>query len=529
MRLHRFNKDKALRKIHFKQNKNKYIKALTLVLSIIVLVFFIVYFSFSQFSTSNKFNVIQTTVGDFSSGDYAIAAYIDGTKTSDFPAQNAGYSVDKIECTNSATATWNYSDWAIYVKGATSTGTKCNVYFVKKTTYTDGTGANVPELYQGLIPVTISTGGVIQVADTSKEWYNYASHNWANAVLVNCSDATIKAKYFDDNMKIKDSIIGQTVTPTDILQMYVWIPRYKYLLWNAENGSSNPQAISITFESNAASKSNGSTNGTWLTHPAFTFGTTELNGIWVGKFENSGTTSALTIKPDVTSLRNITVGNMFNASRNQELTYASNYGISSSEVDTHIMKNMDWGATAYLSSSIYGRYNADKTCIASGCEIVINNNSSFTTGCSSSGCGWSTNGVSASTTGNVYGIYDMSGGAWEYVMGNMVDASGNYYPSSSGLTKPDNKYFDSYAYSASTYTDHARGHLGDATKETLKAFGSETGGWYSDYAYLPSGVPSWFARGGPYNNGAGAGAFYFARGTGEAYGDGGFRSVLSAQ
>jgi hypothetical protein len=75
------------------------------------------------------------------------------------------------------------------------------------------------------------------------------------------------------------------------------------------------------------SKSNGTTNGTWLTHPAFTFGTTELNGIWVGKFENSGTTSALTIKPDVTSLRNITVGDMFNASRNQELTYASNYGM----------------------------------------------------------------------------------------------------------------------------------------------------------------------------------------------------------
>src|SRR5574344_2851985 len=247
MRLHAFNAKKEYQKLMFKQHKNKYIKYVTIILSVCLLIFAIMYFSFSKFSTTTKFNVINAKVGDFSSGDYTIAAYIDGTKSSTFPAKNTGYSVDKIECTNDATATWNYNTWAITTNNITS-GTKCNVYFVQKTTYTDGTGANVPELYQGLIPVTISTGGVIQVADTSQEWYNYASHNWANAVLVNCSDATIKAKYFDDNMNIRDAIIGQTVTQTDILQMYVWIPRYKYLLWNAENGTSDPQAISITFE-----------------------------------------------------------------------------------------------------------------------------------------------------------------------------------------------------------------------------------------------------------------------------------------
>jgi formylglycine-generating enzyme required for sulfatase activity len=80
-------------------------------------------------------------------------------------------------------------------------------------------------------------------------------------------------------------------------------------------------------------------------------------------------------------------------------------------------------------------------------------------------------GVNASTTGNQYGIYDMSGGAWEYVMGNMVDSSGNYYSSNANLSQPDSKYYDSYAYSASIFTDHARGKLGDATKEILKTFG----------------------------------------------------------
>jgi hypothetical protein len=415
-------------------------------------------------------------------------------------------------------------------QGKTFTG-KVSVanYAGESTIYADATGANQPVLYQGLIPVKYDASGNTVVADTTSEWYNYANHNWANAVLVNCSDTTIKNKYFNADMTLNESAVGTTISDADILQYYVWIPRYKYLLWNAENGSSNEQAISITFERTTDTKSTGSTNGTWLTHPAFTFGTTELPGIWVGKFENSGTTTSLKILPDVTSLKNITVGDMFNATRNQELTYASNYGISSSEIDTHMMKNMEWGATAYLSSSIYGRYTDSSTCISSGCEVVINNNSGYTTGCSSSGCGWSTNGVSASTTGNQYGIYDMNGGAWEYVMGNMVDSSGNYYPSSSGLSKPDTKYYDSYAYSASTYTDHARGQLGDATKETLKTFGSDVGGWYSDYAALPNGAYSWFVRGGYYSSGANAGAFYFSRNTGGAYVNNGFRSVLSAQ
>ena len=423
-------------------------------------------------------------------------------------------------------------------------------------TYVDDSGALYPELYQGLIPIVISDTGGVTVADTSKEWYSYTKHDWANAVLVNTSDSSIKDKYFNSDMSIKQSAVGQIIDMSEILQMYTWIPRYKYLLWNAANGSSNPQTINIVFEDKDKPKSQGTTNGTYLTHPAFTFGSTELNGIWVGKFETSGTTSELTIKPNITSLTNITVGDMFNASRNIENTYASNYGIDSSSIDTHMMKNMEWGAVAYLSSSIYGRYTNSSTCVASGCETWINNVNTGTgvstgtqwgpsiTGCAGSsvsaavansmsacanGYDWSTLGQNASTNGNITGIYDMSGGAWEYVMGNMVDGSGNFYPSSSGLTKPDVKYFDSYAYSASSSTDHARGKLGDATKETLKTFGNVTGGWYGDYADLPNGTNSWFFRGGSYYDGTGAGLFNFSRSSGNAYSYNSFRSVLSAQ
>ena len=487
-------------------------------------------------------------------GTYQMLAYIDGKATNNMPTKDTGYTVDNITCTNGATGTWNYTKWALFVENNTSS-TVCSVNFSETKTYVDDSGASYPELYQGLIPVTLDNG-VVKVADTSTEWYNYAKHNWANAVLINTADTSIKNKYFTSDMKINQSMVGQLVDMSDIQQMYTWIPRYKYQLWNASNGSSNPQMINITFESKETPKSTGVTNGTYLTHPAFTFGTTELNGIWVGKFETSGTTTNVQIKPNQQSLTNITVGDMFNTSRNIELSYASNYSINASEIDTHMMKNMEWGAVAYLSSSIYGRYNNSTTCITSGCETWINNVNTGTgtttgvqwgpsiTGCSGSsvsaavansmsscanGYDWSTLGVNASTNGNITGIYDMSGGAWEYVMGNMVDSTGNYYPSSSGLTKPDVKYYDSYAYSASTYTDHARGKLGDATKETLKTFGSETGGWYSDAAGLPSGTRSWFDRGGYCSHGTSAGVFYFGRDIGVSYTYGSFRSVITAQ
>ena len=489
------------------------------------------------------------TVG--SGKDYTIASYVDGV-ASNFPAKDTGYTVSSVDCNNGAIGEWNYGSWGLYVSNNTQTNTVCSVYFNTAVTYVDDSGASYPELYQGLIPIVISDTGGITVADTSKEWYSYTKHDWANAVLVNTSDSSIKDKYFNSDMSIKQSAVGQIIDMSEILQMYTWIPRYKYLLWNAANGSSNPQAINIVFEDKNTPKSQGTTNGTYLTHPAFTFGSTELNGIWVGKFETSGTTNNLQIKPNQQSLTNITLGDMFNATRNIENTYASNYGIDASSIDTHMMKNMEWGAVAYLSSSIYGRYTDSSTCIASGCETWINNVNTLAsgsygpsiTGCAGSsvsagmvnsmsacanGYDWSTLGRNASTNGNITGIYDMSGGAWEYVMGNMVDGSGNFYSSSSGLAKPDVKYFDSYAYSASAYIDHVRGKLGDATKETLKTFGSETGGWYGDYAYLPNGTSSWFSRGGGYNIGAYAGVFYFGRSTGWSYTNASFRSVLSAQ
>ena len=93
-----------------------------------------------------------------------------------------------------------------------------------------------------------------------------------------------------------------------------------------------------------------------LTHPAFT-SFDDNNGLWVAKFEsgfkgatstesaqvNSSDYTNLVIKPNQYSWRSITVGNAFKTS------YDYNR-----ELDSHMMKNTEWGAVAYLSHSKYG-------------------------------------------------------------------------------------------------------------------------------------------------------------------------------
>ena len=429
--------------------------------------------------------------------------------------------------------------------------------------YKDNVIAQAPTLYQGLIPVKYDASGNVVVADLKEEWYDYKTHEWANAVLVNCSDSTIKSKYFNSDMSLKDDAVGKTIPMDEILQMYVWIPRYRYKLFNAENGTASEQAIEIKFESTSTAKSTGSKNGAWLTHPAFTFGSTELPGIWVGKFEASGTTDNYTIKPNEQSLTNINLSVMFSTSRSTSTDSISKYGLNKANVDTHMIKNIEWGAVSYLTNSIYGRYNDTSTCIASGCEVWINNiNTGYgngtavdgqpqwgpsITGCAgastsagvsssqtacASGYDWTTKGVNASTTGNQYGIYDMSGGAWEYVMGVQKDVNGNVQVGSSGFSAasfPDNKYYDLYDYQESAGVGYSRYRLGDATREVLKNTTAQGQyAWWNDWTSSIYSSNPWVGRGGTYNAVMGAGVFDFNDSLAGGATSASFHSVITA-
>jgi hypothetical protein len=180
----------------------------------------------------------------------------------------------------------------------------------------------------------------------------------------------------------QSSAVGTPIDNNDVMGYFVYIPRYSYKLFNvnADGGTySTEQEILINFENKNTTKSTGSTNGTYLTHPAFTFGTTELNGFWIGKFETSyGTdnTSAVTsatalaagvtVKPSTStqtmySLRYMNVSNLYTTMKslsNGGGQAASNHNLSS--LESSMLTNMQWGAAAYLTESVYGTCTGTK-------------------------------------------------------------------------------------------------------------------------------------------------------------------------
>jgi len=80
----------------------------------------------------------------------------------------------------------------------------------------------------------------------------------------------------------------------------------------------------------------------------------------------------MTIKPGVTSWRNISISDAFTTCLN--MNKANNpYKLSADDnvVDPHMVKNSEWGAVAYLSKSKYGKEIE---------EVFINNSSYYITG-----------------------------------------------------------------------------------------------------------------------------------------------------
>ena len=396
-----------------------------------------------------------------------------------------------------------------------------------------------PVLKDNLVPVTIAEDGTVTKADISNKWYSYANKEWANAVILK-----------DESITYNN---GDTIPEDNIESYFVWIPRYKYQIFDEGNYTSltsiqdKTQTINVVFESKDTTPSNGTTKNSWLTHPAFT--SFDSNGFWVGKFEtgydgatstsiaqvNSVNTSKIIIKPNVYSWRNITVGNAFK----------NNYDYQRN-LDSHMMKNTEWGAVAYLQHSVYG----------SQASVRINNNKAFITGYAATvepTKGYSSSSIDgnryestslgiggsytinylnndanvASTTGNRSGIYDMSGGSWEYVMGYTTGAS--TVGGSSGITGLYSNFFTDSTYTKywNKYTstsskNYSSRILGDATGE-MGPFGYEMdmdnhsrskSSWYKDYAdNVYSDIP-WFIRGGNWSHGISAGIFAFNYHTG---------------
>ena len=298
-----------------------------------------------------------------------------------------------------------------------------------------------------------------------------------------------------------------------------------------------------------------------------------------GAQQNIEASTKVIIKPNVYSWRSINVSNAFYTSYNYQR-----------DLESHMMKNMEWGAVAYLTQSKYGRcteIDGKMTCE----EVRINNVGSHITGFSAKNaptCGYTATNEScnsyeeisklgidgkvsynyynreskvASTTGNYSGVYDMAGGATEYVMGVMQTSQNDATPASgrrqsdnsgfNGLCLTDNykkedgkpwpssKYYDLYDY-AQTSQNYNQGKLGDGTKEfgpfynvvyqSSAGIGPArfAGSYNANTAlFVDSGHP-WFLRGGDYLPGTDAGPALFSNSGGDANKDQSFRIILAS-
>ena len=436
--------------------------------------------------------------------------------------------------------------------------------------YEDTTTANTPELVEGMIPVVYSVTKHAWVKQDLEKSYAYQDQVWANAVTV-IENGTNTREYY------QSAPTETVISMEDINTMWVWVPRYEYQYTNlgtqyAGGTKEQPGEIKINFISK---ETINPSSEEYKVHPAFTFGGTELSGMWIGKFETTETlpkqdyckdescdVSTVTIKPGVNSSRNQQVASLFYMTRSMKTNNATTYGFANdNSYDIHMNKNSEWGAVAYLSQSRYGKYgNPDYEGVNK--EIYQNKSSGYITGSSNGTPSTeSTNpqvsydtpysGYGASTTGTIYGIYDMSGGAWEYVMGSYnrysgytareytieeaktilgrtdniavgiwnsgfngpvygKDSDGSPMSWTSGVDFPEEKYFDLYTTNNTNTACAGEICYGHSL--------SETSNWYNDAPWFVAENNPWLLRGGIWNSSAIGGVFFFSSTSGRAVG-----------
>lgn len=422
----------------------------------------------------------------------------------------------------------------------------------------------IPVKYSG----TSSSGKWVK-ADINKsgDWYNYNSKKWANAVTVSSNSLN----------QYKSAAAGTEISSSDVLGYWVYVPRYAYEVMRRDVNDTpvTAQNFSIRFETADTAKSTpvatcstssnhkdyrtgcsldetykaGSSTTTWATHPAFTWGNSELNGLWIAKFKATGSSTAITVMPDQTAASGLTVGQMFTAAHYIAVDdmAADAMGTSISDITSnshnlssakaHMLKNSEWGAAAYLASSTYG---AGVNNVASA---STSSSGSYTTG----GGNYAANG-SQSTTGDQSGIYDMStAGSYEYVMAPYTNDSSStkqYYflggdSSRSYATAPYADIFSASTFSNEQYYKNSNKCTyelcgGQALYET-RTVQSETsesskiswGDSYSDFVSSRKYWYRWLGRGGGYSGDAsGEGIFSTTAHTGEATRWSTFRPVI---
>ena len=230
----------------------------------------------------------------------------------------------------------------------------------------------------------------------------------------------------------------------------------------------------------------------------------ELPGIWVGKYETSlakksdGSDFApkyATVIDEKTYAIKVEANKRYwsYAETDNQYTMAKAYNTN---LNSHMLKNSEWGAMAYLTESKYGRNGKN----------IERNDEAFSTG--------SIANIGQSSTGNETGIYNLNGGAFERVSAYLKDAD----ISQTGeplVNEIEKKYVTVY-----TGTNERKDYKsGDATYETIL--------WNYSYGDFVDLDDPFFVRGSSYRDGDGGCLRYDGDGGTASYNFYSFRMCLA--
>ena len=495
--------------------------------------------------------------------------------------------------------------------------------------YSESKGVNTPKLVSGMtkvmfqLPEGNNEGKIIKSGESEfdeNNWYNYEEAKWANtmtkdgsmwvwipryAYKINSTDKSVDVKfligttdqYYDDEGNIQTAKRATSADETvDTTTDYYVHPAFtNESSINYANGGWDSELTGIwvaKFEAGYASGNNNAEvkastvnytqTSSWVR--AVEAGTdndsSQTARNWLDGIYGSATTSIKypTFQGLTYSMNNININDAYNISR--ALTEEGNiYGFNSTTTDSHLMKNSEWGAVAYLGQSKYGlnkqevyinnislnsgnrqrteeagKSGVDSVYAVTGVttgttnsgekQTTIENINGITGNTASDGVyTWKqTTGQKASSTGNMYGIFDLSGGTWERTAGYVANGNGNLKTYGASLAYQDNtlkttstKYVTVYPEnegdSGNIDTECKNNYavntkiFGDAIRETSTA-GVGSSSWNGDYSYIPALHNPLSLRGGNFWNTSDDGLFAFHRtGGGSSCGDG-FRSVL---
>lgn len=399
---------------------------------------------------------------------------------------------------------------------------------------------NEPKLKGNMTPIRY-IGVVAEGANTT--------NNWANAITADGSMWVWIPRYAYKITYYTDS--NYTTTTTNKTQYgKIDVAFVKY-----ENGQNIFLNSTDSGEITSDPTEVGAGTEKWLVHPAFINDSSnnfanggwdrELSGIWVGKFEATGTKTkdsdgnvteaTISVMPGVSALRDMKIKDQFKYAK--LATFGES--VSAENLGSHMAKNSEWGATVYLAYSKYG---------TNGYDVGKNSsNINYTGGTNTQTNIYSTN-YGQSTTNNPYGVYDLRGGSWEYVASYVNygssdsnlsiyggTTSGDLYGSSDEQftsTKYKTVYIASGTSESDSYNLLVTGNTtkkGDAVYETSTNYQNSTswnnGTGNSADSYFPHVTHSFFLRGGD-SSYQYTGMFSFGNNAGHSFNVYSFRLIL---